>query len=330
MNGWNVASSPSSTPMPRAPTWHAHVEALRRAARRARGSAATASGAWSRCIVEIESGRPPLARPSLEQIELGDRSARARAPCRSRRPPAARRGRARERAAMPASSRASPRRPASRAPRAVRWLSLRPVVKPAAPASSASRSERAHRCDVVLGRELAGDRALAHHVHAQRVVGHLASDVDRVRHRGDRVHVLGERLPAPRNPLGERRARDVLDALHQLDERCLASGPHRREADAAVAHHAGRDAEQRARRQLAVPRRPGRRSACGCRRTRAARARRRASIVAARRPVAVADRDDPPVLHRRRRPRRPARPVPSTIVPPTILRSNMRFFYTVK
>ena len=54
----------------------------------------------------------------------------------------------------------------------------------------------------------------------------------------DVVHVVGERLPlAPLHALVQRGAGDVLDALHQLDQRLLAARAHRREADAAVAHH---------------------------------------------------------------------------------------------
>ena len=58
----------------------------------------------------------------------------------------------------------------------------------------------------------------------------------------ERVEVLGEALPVPVDALVQRGAGDVLDALHQLDEEALAAGAHRREADAAVAHHDGGDA----------------------------------------------------------------------------------------
>jgi hypothetical protein len=111
-----------------------------------------------------------------------------------------------------------------------------------------------HRRDVVLGRGLVGARALAHDVHPHGVVRDLEQEVDRVRPRVDRGHVIGERLPAPRDALGERGAGDVLDAFHQLDQLDLAARHDRREADPATAHHARRHAVQRGRRELGVPR----------------------------------------------------------------------------
>ena len=60
--------------------------------------------------------------------------------------------------------------------------------------------------------------------------------------RVERVEVLGERLPAPVDALGERGAGDVLDALHQLDQPLLVARAHRREPDAAVAGDDGGDA----------------------------------------------------------------------------------------
>ena len=77
--------------------------------------------------------------------------------------------------------------------------------------------------------------ALPHHVQAQRAVRHLHRDVDVERPAVERVHELGERLPVPRQALVQHRARDVLDAFHQLDEPVVIGRVHRREADAAVA-----------------------------------------------------------------------------------------------
>ncbi len=102
--------------------------------------------------------------------------------------------------------------------------------------------ERAHLGDVVVARGDAGEGSLAHHVDAQRVVGDLTHDVDGARAHVDRVHVVGERLPVPADALGERGAGDVLHAFHQLDEPLAILLAHRREADPAVAHHAGGDA----------------------------------------------------------------------------------------
>ena len=72
--------------------------------------------------------------------------------------------------------------------------------------------------------------------------------------RVDVVEVLGERLPLPRQALVEGDAGDVLDALHQLDQAVVVGRAHRREPDAAVAHHGRRDAVPARRGQLGVPR----------------------------------------------------------------------------
>ena len=69
----------------------------------------------------------------------------------------------------------------------------------------------------------------------------------------ERVEVLGERLPLPVDALVQRGAGDVLDAFHQLDEEVVAAGPHRREPDAAVAHHHGGHAVPARRRHLGIP-----------------------------------------------------------------------------
>jgi hypothetical protein len=42
---------------------------------------------------------------------------------------------------------------------------------------------------------------------------HVGGDVDRARQLLERVQILGEALPVPRDALGERGAGDVLDAL---------------------------------------------------------------------------------------------------------------------
>ena len=80
-----------------------------------------------------------------------------------------------------------------------------------------------------------GRAPLPHRVRAHRAVRHLHADVDRERAAVERVEVLGERLPAPVDALGQRGAGDVLDALHQADEPLLVARAHRREPDAAVA-----------------------------------------------------------------------------------------------
>jgi hypothetical protein len=110
----------------------------------------------------------------------------------------------------------------------------------------------AHLGDVVVGGGLAGDGAVTHHVDAQRIVGDLRDQVHGVG-KVERVEVAGEVLPGPADALGEHAAGDVLHALHELDESRAIAGPHRREADAAVAHHAGGDTVGRRRQEVAVP-----------------------------------------------------------------------------
>ena len=110
-----------------------------------------------------------------------------------------------------------------------------------------------HRLDVGLGRGLVLRAALAHDVAAHRAVRDLRADVEHLRDAVDRVEVLGEGLPAPLDPVRERGAGDVLDAFHQPDQPLVLVGLHRREADAAVAHHDGRDAVPARRREHRVP-----------------------------------------------------------------------------
>ena len=75
-----------------------------------------------------------------------------------------------------------------------------------------------HLSDVVGRGVLVVGAALTHHVDAQRGVRQEGGDVHRVLAPAERVEVLGEGLPLPLDPLVQRRAGDVLDALHQLDE----------------------------------------------------------------------------------------------------------------
>jgi hypothetical protein len=84
-------------------------------------------------------------------------------------------------------------------------------------------------------------------------VRHLCAHVEAAGHALERVEVLREGLPAPRDAFGERGSGDVLDALHQLDQPVLAARPHWREADATVAHHHGGDAVPARRREQRVP-----------------------------------------------------------------------------
>ena len=84
--------------------------------------------------------------------------------------------------------------------------------------------EAAHLGDLVGGGVgLVVGAPLPHHVGAQGGVGHLGADVEGVGPAVDRVEVLGEGLPVPRQALVEGRAGDVLHALHQGDEEVVGS-----------------------------------------------------------------------------------------------------------
>ena len=97
--------------------------------------------------------------------------------------------------------------------------------------------------------------AFAHDVKPQRSVRELRSDVERVVTRLEEVEVFGEGLPrAPRHTFVQRTPRNVFDAFHQLDQRCLLARRARREAHPAVAHHQRGDAVAERRVELVVPR----------------------------------------------------------------------------
>ncbi len=111
----------------------------------------------------------------------------------------------------------------------------------------------AHGLDVLGRGRLVAGAPLAHDVGPHRRVRDLGADVDRPAPLLERVEILGEGLPLPLDPLGQRRAGDVLDALHEADEPVVAVGLGRREPDAAVAHDERRDAVPRRRGELGVP-----------------------------------------------------------------------------
>ena len=119
------------------------------------------------------------------------------------------------------------------------------------PGSQRFFGETRHLPDLVGTRLIV--RPVAHHVSAERAVGHLRGDVEHARHRVHGVEILGKALPLPVDSLDQGRARDVLDALHELDEELLTAWPTRREADAAVPHHDGGGTVPTRRRNLRVP-----------------------------------------------------------------------------
>ena len=80
--------------------------------------------------------------------------------------------------------------------------------------------------------------ALPHDVGPQRRVGHVGPDVEHEPASLQRVEVLREGLPIPRQTLGQRGAGDVLDTLQHADQPVVLFDRRagRGEADAAVAH----------------------------------------------------------------------------------------------
>src|SRR5271169_5668124 len=82
---------------------------------------------------------------------------------------------------------------------------------------------------------------------------YLRADIDGAWHPLQRVEVLAEGLPLPRDPLRQRAAGDVLYALHQFDEPVVPVGPHRSETDAAIAHDRGGHAMPARRCQMRIP-----------------------------------------------------------------------------
>ena len=105
------------------------------------------------------------------------------------------------------------------------------------------------RCLFVLG------AAFAHDIEAQRAVRQLRRHVDRAAHRFEGIEILREGLPVELHALAQHRARNVLDAFHQIDQVGRLARPHRGEADAAIAEHRGGDAVPGRGRHERIPRR---------------------------------------------------------------------------
>ena len=123
------------------------------------------------------------------------------------------------------------------------------------PRGDAVADEASHLPDLLGRGRLTGRSPLTHDEEPHGAVGHEGADVDVAWAPVERAQVLVEALPLPGDALVQGRARDVLDALHQLDQSFVVRRPDRGEADAAVAHYDGRHAMPRRRREPAVPRR---------------------------------------------------------------------------
>ena len=84
--------------------------------------------------------------------------------------------------------------------------------------------EAGHLDDLGIGGLGVGRAAFAHHVSPQRTVRDGRADVHHPRQLLEHVEVLGVALPTPLDAFGERRAGDVLDAFHQLDQPLVTIG----------------------------------------------------------------------------------------------------------
>ncbi len=115
------------------------------------------------------------------------------------------------------------------------------------------RGQRAHLRDFLGRRLFEPGRALAHHEDAQRAVRQLGAEIHVARLGLERVEILAERFPRPVQALVERGAGNVLDAFHQLDQALAVLDLHRREADAAIAHHRRGDAVPARGLQVRIP-----------------------------------------------------------------------------
>ena len=102
--------------------------------------------------------------------------------------------------------------------------------------------QAAHLGDVLRVCRFATDAALAHDIDAQRMMRDLRRDIDRARQPSEGVEVFRKTLPLPAQAFGEGGAGNILDRLHQIDQAGAMLGPHRREADAAIAEQDRRDA----------------------------------------------------------------------------------------
>ena len=103
------------------------------------------------------------------------------------------------------------------------------------------------RCRFIIG------TALAHHISAHGAMRNLCRDIQRARHFIQRVQIFGEGFPLPVNAFSQRRARNILNPFHQINEPIMLVGFGRCEADAAIAHNGGGDTVPARRAEIGVP-----------------------------------------------------------------------------
>ncbi len=93
-----------------------------------------------------------------------------------------------------------------------------------------------HLPPVLCRRGFAVRPAFSHDVDPQRRVANLGSDIQVILPLCQRIHVVGKGLPIPRKPFGQNHLRNVLNSLHQADQRILICGAAGSETDPAIAH----------------------------------------------------------------------------------------------
>ena len=140
-----------------------------------------------------------------------------------------------------------------KSPVEVRWLRVREVEKPSAPARTAVSGQHRHGAVILRGGGIAARAALAHHVDAQCGVRQLCADVHIEGALRQPVHIVREAFPGPGQSGAQHRFGNILDAFHQLNQPLMIRRPAGREADAAIAHDGGGDAILRRRRNVVAP-----------------------------------------------------------------------------
>ena len=199
--------------------------------------------------MKVKTGAGRIRGESAQQSTSASarlRSSARSGSCRCRRRAARRRA--------PAASASSVGTEGASSPVRKRWKMLREVVTPSAPALTASAVSRRISARSAVGRRLEIGAALAHDEDAQRRMRQLGAEVDVRLPLVERVEIVREALPVERHALGHDDVGNVLDAFHQLDQSSWSPGRHRREADAAIAHHHRRHAVDRGRLRAGSPR----------------------------------------------------------------------------
>ena len=68
-----------------------------------------------------------------------------------------------------------------------------------------------------------------------------------------RIEILRKTLPGEIDAFGQHRLGNIFDAFHQVNQKTFRTGPHRREADTAIAEHGSRHAMPGGGREIGIP-----------------------------------------------------------------------------